>query len=309
MTDVLIVGAGTAGLTAAIYAVRAGLQVEVIEQTIYGGQIITTTSIENYPGMPGVSGADFASALYKQAQDLGAKMVYQSIKEVDLAGNIKKIRTSNQEKTAKTVIIATGAKPRMLDCPGEEAFTGRGVSYCATCDGAFYKGKQVAVIGGGNTAIEDVILLSGLCKKVYCIHRREEFRAEKHALELARSKPNVTFITGAAVTEITGDTMVKEIGIQNISSSSKQTMAIDGVFIAIGSVPDNRVFAHQVTIDDTGYIVAGEDCKTNLPGVFVAGDTRTKTVRQIITAAADGAVAALGAADYITNLSNEFPVE
>lgn len=299
MTDLVVIGAGTAGLTAAIYGVRAGLTVEVLEQKIYGGQIITTSSVENYPGMPGVSGADFATALYQQAKELGASISFQPIKEARLEGQPKVLVTGQREYQAKSVILATGANPRKLGCLGEEQYIGSGVSYCATCDGAFHKGKDVVIVGGGNTAIEDAQVLSGLCRKVYIVHRRSQFRAEKRTVERLRRKENIEWITDAAVEEILGGQNVESVILRSLKDGSTRELSVSGVFVAIGSEPDNQLFASQIQLDAQGYIIAGEDCVTNLPGVFAAGDTRTKKVRQIVTAAADGAVAALAASEYI----------
>lgn len=299
MTDLLIIGAGTAGLTAAIYGVRAGLSVEVLEQTIYGGQIISTTSIENYPGMPGVSGVDFANALHAQARDLGVHIRYQNVVSAALSGLPKVITTDKHTWESHAVIIASGAKPRKLGCPGEQAQTGRGVSYCATCDGAFHRGKDVVVVGGGNVAADDALVLSGLANKVWLVHRSDDFRADAHTMQLVRQKDNIEILTDTEVARINGDSAVQGVTVRNLQNGSVQDLAASGVFIAIGSQPDNGVFAGEIYLDAGGYIVAGEDCKTNLPGVFAAGDTRTKAVRQIVTAAADGAVAALAASEYI----------
>ena len=299
MTDLIIIGAGTAGLTAAIYGARAGLSVKIIEKSFYGGQITTTTSIENYPGMPGIHGADFATALYKQAKDLGAEILYETIQSAQLAGDIKQIITTKGTYQAKTVIIATGAKPRKLDVPGEAQWIGRGIGFCATCDGALYKGKSVAVIGGGNVAIEDALILSDLCSMVTVIHRSSVFQAEKMQLELSKTKQNIKFLTDSVVKEFVGDTALEKIIVENTSNGQISDIEIDGVFIAIGAVPDNALFASEISLDKAGYIIADEDCHTNLPGVFVAGDTRTKRIRQIVTATADGSVAALAAKDYL----------
>lgn len=301
MVDILVIGAGTAGLTAVIYGARAGLSVEVIEKTMFGGQIISTRSVENYPGMPGVSGADFAMALFSQAQSFGGEVTYGNIEKIDLNRPIKIIQVGNEVKEAKTVIIANGAVPKKLGCPGEELLIGAGVSFCATCDGAFHKGKDVAVVGGGNTALEDALLLSYLCRKVYLVHRRDTFRGEAKTLELLRKRENVECLTHYAVEEIHGNNKVEGITVHNTKDSSKKTLEVSGVFVAIGTTPDNAMFNDVLDLDQNGYIVAEESCKTKLPGVFVAGDTRTKPVRQMVTAAADGAVAALAASDYITN--------
>ncbi|MCL2052960.1 MAG: thioredoxin-disulfide reductase [Oscillospiraceae bacterium] len=301
MTDIIIIGAGTAGLTAAIYGARAGLSVKVIEKAFYGGQIISTSSIENYPGMPGINGADFAIALYNQAKALGAQILYETINSVNLSSDTKAITTSKGVHEAKAVIIATGAKPRMLGVSGEEKWVGRGIAFCATCDAPLYKGKAVAVVGGGNVAIGDALLLSDLCRKVTIIHRSENFEAERMQLEQVRAKENVQFITNSNVKEIVGADKIEGLIIENKIDFQITEIPIDGLFIAIGFEPDNLLFAPEVNLDEKGYIIAGEDCKTNLPGVFVAGDTRTKAVRQIVTAANDGSISALAASEYINN--------
>ena len=299
MTDLIIIGAGTAGLTAAIYAARAGLSVKIIEKAFYGGQVVTTPSIENYPGMPGVNGADFAMALHKQVRDLNVQILYETVQFAQLDGEIKYIVTSKSSYPAKTVIIATGAAPRKLDVPGEDKWLGHSVVFCATCDGARYKGKDVAVIGGGNVAIEDALLLSDLCRSVTVVHRSANFKAEQRQLVKARAKGNVKFVTDSVVKELVGDNSLERVRIENKLNGQVTDIAVDGVFVAIGSEPDNSLFANQIHLNEFGYVVAGEDCHTNLPGVFVAGDTRTKQVRQLVTAAADGAVAALAAKKYI----------
>ena len=301
MTDILIIGAGTAGLTAAIYGVRAGLSVEVLEQRMYGGQIINTTSVENYPGMPGVSGADFAAALYEQAANLGAHIQYDAVVRTELTGEVKKIYLENgQVKSAQSLIIATGARPRRLGVPGEERLLGAGVSYCATCDGAFHRGSDVVMVGGGNTAMDDAAVLAGMARRVYLVHRRKEFRADPAAVARLRSLENVEFILEAQVEEIRGEGSVESVVVCNQAEETRRTLSVSGIFIAVGHEPDNGIFAHEIDLSPEGYIVADESCETNLPGVFVAGDTRTKQVRQIVTAAADGAVAALAANGYLS---------
>ena len=303
MTDILIIGAGTAGLTAAIYGVRAGLSVEVLEERIHGGQIINTTSVENYPGMPGVSGAEFAAALYEQAVALGVEIRYEAVVRAELAGEIKKVFLENEQvRAARSLIIATGAKPRKLGVPGEERLIGAGVSYCATCDGAFHRGRDVVVVGGGNTAIDDAAVLAGVARKVYLVHRRKEFRADLPAIERLHSLNNVEFILESQVEEIRGETAVESVVIYNQAEDTRRTLSVSGVFVAVGHEPDNGMFGGEVALSPEGYVVADESCQTNLPGVFVAGDTRTKQVRQIVTAAADGAVAALAAGSYISSM-------
>ena len=297
--DLIIIGAGTAGLTAAIYGIRAGLSVKIIEKAFYGGQIISALSIENYPGMPGVNGADFAVALYNQAVRLGAEILYEKIESAALAGDVKSIVTSSGVHRAKAVVIATGAQPKKLGVPGEDAWIGRGVAFCATCDAPLYKGKAVAVVGGGNVAVSDALILSELCRAVTVVHRFSNFESEELQLEQAKAKANVRFITDSIVKEIVGGQKIERLVVESKLSGQTTEIAVDGVFVAIGSEPDNRVFAPEVQLDEGGYIVAGEDCRTNVPGVFAAGDARTKQIRQIVTAAADGSVSALAAKEYL----------
>ncbi|MCI8737680.1 MAG: thioredoxin-disulfide reductase [Lachnospiraceae bacterium] len=311
MKDVIIIGAGTAGLTAAIYALRAGKSVLVLEQGNYGGQIINTPKVENYPGIEQISGYEFAAGLYRQAEKLG--MEYRSEKVTDIrledgaeareelssasleTGN-KIVETTEQSYCARAVILATGAKNRPLGIEKEAEYTGRGISYCATCDGMFFRGKKVAVVGGGNTALEDAAFLSNYCEKVYLIHRRETFRGEEKLVKELRKKENVEFFLNKTVQELEGGATLQAVVLRDKISGEKSRLEISGLFVAIGQMPENGVFAGLVDLDENGYILAGEDCRTNVEGIFAAGDCRKKTVRQLTTAAADGAVAALAAA-------------
>ena len=299
MVDLLIIGAGTAGLTAAIYGARAGMSVKVIENAIYGGQVIASPSIENYPGIPNISGADFILKLYHQAKHFKAELLYETILSVNLLGEIKEIETSKGKHQAITVIIATGAKPRKLGIPEENQWIGRGIAFCAACDGAFYWGKDVAVIGGGNTAIGDALLLAGICSRVTLIHRSSTFKAEQIQLERLQRKDNVQVLTDTVVKELFGKSSLEGIRVENNITGKTSTLLLAGVFLAIGAKPDHSVFVPWVRLDNSGYVIAGEDCHTNLPGVFVAGDGRTKKVRQLVTATADGAVSALAAKEYL----------
>lgn len=295
MTDLVIIGAGTAGLTAAIYALRAGKSVLLLEAKAYGGQIVNTPDIENYPGIAHVSGFDFATGLYEQATALGAKLRYEKALSIEDQGEIKIVRTRKREFPCKAVILATGAKNRALGLEREEELTGKGVSYCATCDGSFFKGKTVAVNGGGNTALEDAAYLADICEKVYLIHRRDEFRGDARDVEKLREKTNVEFVLNATVTALLGEDSLSAIEITDKLTQEKKELKVDGLFVAIGQMPDNQAFRELAELDAAGYISAGEDCRTKTPGIFTAGDCRTKTVRQLTTAAADGAVAALAA--------------
>lgn len=296
MSEIIIIGAGTAGLTSAIYCLRAGRQVLVIEENMYGGQIINTPGIENYPGFKNISGYEFATNLYQQALDLG--MIYKNERVLEIKegeDGTKTVVTNGGDYVGKAVIIATGAKNRPLGVDGEEDYIGKGVSYCATCDGAFFRGRDVAVVGGGNTALEDGIFLSNYCNKVYVIHRRDEFRGDYKEVEKLKNKENVEFILNSVVTDIIGPDMVKGISVRNLKNGTKREIEINGLFVAIGQMPDNERFRAVVNLDEKGYVVAGEDCHTGTEGIYVAGDCRTKAVRQLVTAAGDGAVAALAA--------------
>lgn len=301
MIDIIIVGAGPAGLSAAIYAARAGKKALVFESYTYGGQIVNTPEIENYPGIKNISGFDYATGLYEQATGLGAEVKFEKVLSVDKKEDGKGfiVKTGKNSYEAKAVILATGAKNRHLGIDKEEALTGRGISYCATCDGAFYRGKDVAVNGGGNTAIEDAMFLSNYCSKVYVIHRREGFRAENETLESLRKKENVEFVLNASITSILGEDRLSGIEVTDKNSGEKKEIKIDGLFIAIGQEPDNKDFEELVDLDKGGYIIAGENCRTKTEGIYTAGDCRTKDVRQLVTAASDGAIAALAACSFI----------
>lgn len=293
MTDLIILGAGTAGLSAAIYAVRAGLSLRLLETSLPGGQILNSPDVDNYPGIPSISGFDFVQNLTAHAAGLGVEPEFTAVSRADLAGNVKRIRTGREVLESRAVILATGASHRSLGCPGEAEFRGKGVSYCATCDGAFFRVKDVAVVGGGNTALEDALFLANLCRRVYLIHRREEFRAQQAAVNAVRSRENIQLVLGEQVERISGDRLVSAVTLK-----SGRELPVSGVFIAVGLAPNTALFEGQLDLDN-GYIRAGEDCHTSLPGVFAAGDVRTKPLRQLITAAADGAVAAVEAGKYL----------
>ncbi len=296
--DLLIVGAGAAGLTAAVYAQRAGLRTLVLDKGMYGGQAAITDEIENYPGFLRISGAEFAGKLYEQALSQGAEVRFEEAVRAELTGELKRVVTDGETYEARAVILALGAKRRLLGVPGEETYTGRGVSYCATCDGAFFKGKRVAVAGGGRVALEDALYLANLCSHVTLIHRREQFTADPPLLRAARERENLTFVCPAVVKQVDGENgVVSSILIQRGEETERLT--VSALFVAIGYEPDNGIAAGQVELDARGYIRAGEDCRTNLPGVFAAGDCRTKELRQIVTAAADGAVAAFQAGKFL----------
>lgn len=299
MWDIIVVGAGTAGLTAAIYGQRAGKQVLLLESGIYGGQIVNAPEIENYPGIATVSGYQFAMNLYEQATGLGAVLENGKVIGIQEKASNWIVQTEVAAYVGKAVILATGAKHRSLGLKQEAELTGKGISYCATCDGAFYRGKTVAVIGGGNTALGDAEYLSNLCETVYLIHRREEFRGTTEAVERLKKRDNVRILLNTVVEELIGSEGLEALRILDKETGSGQQLKVDAAFVAIGQEPDNQAFASLVELDENGYIRAGEDCKTQATGVFAAGDCRTKQVRQLTTAAADGAVAAIAAVEYI----------
>lgn len=302
MYDIVIIGAGPAGLTAAIYARRATKKVLVLEAKVYGGQIVNTLDIENYPVEEHISGFDFATKLYNQAKNLGAEIVFEKVTGIEISGEQKKVITDNNVYEARSIIIATGSENRKLGLSNEEQLTGKGVSYCATCDGAFYENKKVAVVGGGNTALEDALYLSDIASKVYLIHRRSEFRGEGATINRLKEKNNVEFILNHNVTKLNSDDKLKSIEVTDIDGATK-AIDVDGLFVAVGRMPNNQAFADLVKLDDAGYIEAGEECHTNIEGVFAAGDNRTKNMRQLVTATSDGAIAAGEAVKYISNLS------
>lgn len=298
MYDIIIVGAGPAGLTAAIYARRASKKTLVLEATTYGGQIINTLDIENYPAEEKITGVELAKKFYNQAKNLGAEIEFEKVVEIVDNGATKIVKTEDDEYEAKAVIIATGTEVRKLGLKNEEKLTGRGVSYCATCDGAFYKGKTVAVAGGGSGALYEASYLSNIVEKLYLIHRRDEFRGEDALVRELEEKGNVEFVLGANVTGIIGDDRLEKIEVTK-NDGEKLELLVDGLFVAIGREPKNKEIAPFLNFDDAGYIDAGENCKTNIEGIFVAGDNRTKSTRQIVTATADGAVAASAAVRFV----------
>lgn len=299
MYDIVIVGAGTAGMSAAIYGVRSGKKVLLLEEKNYGGQIVNTPEVENYPGIIKTSGFEFATNLFNQAKSLGAEIKYEKALKIEDNGTLKTIVTNKNTYEAKTVIIATGAKNRQLRLENEKKLIGSGVSYCATCDGMFFKGRDVAVVGGGNTALEDAMFLSNYCNKVYIIHRRDKLRGEEKIAKAISEKDNIEMVWNSNVIKILGDNQVEGITVKNSVDGSEKNIKVSGLFIAVGQEPDNYDFQSVIKLDEKGYVIAGEDCRTETNGIFTAGDCRTKSVRQLTTAASDGAVAAIGACEYI----------
>ncbi len=302
MYDIVIIGAGPAGLTAAVYARRAEKSVLVVEKETFGGQITHSPKVENYPGTLRMSGNEFAEKLVDQALALGAEIELDEITSIEAEGKIKKVVGKNAVYEAKSVIIASGSKHRTLGAENEERFVGAGVSYCAVCDGAFYKDREVAVIGGGNTALQEAVMLSELCKKVTLVQNLAFFTGEKKLLDLLEKKENVEFITNSVVCAIDGDDSLSSIRIINTETKEERTLFVDGIFVAIGQKPENEPFRAVSSLDDYGYIISGEECESGTEGVFVAGDCRTKRVRQIATAVADGAVAAVNACKFVDSL-------
>lgn len=300
MYDLIIIGSGPAGLTAAIYAARAKLSAIVLEQNfISGGQVINTYEVDNYPGLPGISGMDLSMKFREHAESLGAEFVRAQVISVHVENGIKMVRTENGLYEAKTLILSTGADHRKLGVPGEDRLMGMGVSYCATCDGAFFKGSDVAVIGGGDVAVEDAIFLARGCHKVYVVHRRDELRAAKILQERLFALPNVEMVWDSTVSSLEGENQVGAVKIVNVKDGSKKTLHVDGVFIAVGITPMTELFKGVVDMDKNGYMITDENGATSVPGIYAAGDARVKQLRQIITAAADGANAVTSALNYL----------
>lgn len=304
MHDIIIIGAGPAGLTAAVYARRAGKTVLLIEKEAFGGQITLSPRVENYPFAKPMSGSELADVLVNQVMDLGAEVEVDAVTAVtENADHTFTVKTQYGSFDAKSIIIATGLRHRRLGVPGEDRFLGRGVSFCAVCDGSFYKDGSVAVVGGGNTAVQDAIYLSKLAKTVYLVHRRSEFRAEKRVAEGLSACPNIELELDSVPVEIEGETKITALRVKNKLTGEERSLPVDGVFAAIGQEPNNSAFTGLVALDPAGFIIADETCRTDRPGVFVAGDCRTKAVRQLVTAGADGGVAAIAACEYVDEIS------
>lgn len=300
MYDIIIIGGGPAGLTAALYACRANKKTLVIEKETFGGQIIFSPKVENIPGFISLTGNEFAEKLVEQVLEQGADVESCEVLEIK-DGKIKIVVTDDGEFEGKAVIIATGAKHRMLGIKDEEKFVGEGISFCAVCDGAFYKNKTVAVVGGGNSALQEAILLADLAEKVYVVQNLDFLTGEKKLADQLEKLDNVEIITGAVVDSFVGNGELEGIVIKNAAGETKE-LSIDGLFIAIGLIPQNDAFKNVIELDERGYAVIGEDCESCTDGIFVAGDCRTKKIRQVTTAAADGATAALAACDYVDSL-------
>jgi thioredoxin reductase (NADPH) len=301
--DMIIVGGGPGGYTAALYAARAGLDALIIEKLSAGGQMAQTHQIDNYPGFEsGIDGFTLADKMKNQAERFGAESKFAEVKELNLLATPKEIKTAKDTYFAKTVVVAMGANPRELGVDNETALVGRGVSYCAACDGMFYRGKTVAVVGGGDTAAVDALLLSRVAKKVVIIHRRDSLRATKIYHEPLFNAENIEFKWDSIVTEILFDDKVKGLKIKNVKNDEISEVAVDGVFVSVGRIPATDLLKGQIELDNGGYVIAGEDTKTNIEGVFAVGDIRTKDLRQVVTAVADGAVAVHSAEEYLAKI-------
>ena len=298
MVDIIVIGGGPAGLTAAVYARRAGKSVLVLEKDALGGQITWSPKVENYPAVPAVSGMDLGNRMAEQAMDMGAEVEIDEVLRIEDFGSHKRVYGSfGTEYDARAVILAAGAKPRKLGLKREDELVGSGVGYCAVCDGAFFKGQAVAVNGGGNSALQDAVLLSDLCSRVYLVHRRGSFRGEEALVNLLRGKENVEFVLNAVITELKGDSELSGITVEQ--DGVQREIPVSGLFVAIGHEPDLAAFADFLDLDDRGYAASDEGCLTKTEGFFVAGDCRRKKIRQVTTAAADGAVAALAACAWL----------
>lgn len=300
MYDIIIIGSGPAGLSAAIYAQRACLDTIVIEKNgISGGQVLNTWEVDNYPGFPGVTGFELSRQFREHANKLGARVVQDEVVQVELSGNVKKVVCEEETYEARCVILASGAHHRTLEVPGEEELRGAGVSYCATCDGAFFRGRTVAVVGGGDAALEDAIFLARMCEKVYIVHRRDKLRGAKRLQERLQALENIEFVWNSETVAIEGNAQVEALRLRQTKTGEERRLDVDGVFIAVGIAPESELYAGQLDLDEQGYIRADESGQTSVPGVFAAGDVRTKALRQILTAASDGANCVASAERYL----------
>ena len=297
--DIAIVGGGPAGMTAALYAARAGKSVVLFEGEMLGGQILPTRKIENYPALPDVDGYTFADGLTKQITALNTKIVYATVTKVEKTDEGFSLLTGGEAYTASAVILATGLKHRKLGLAGEDALIGCGVSFCATCDGMFFRRREVAVVGGGNTAVQDALVLAEYCSRVYLIHRRNELRAERNLAEQMKEKENIEFIGETVIEELQGEEALQSLTLRNVSTGAIEYLPVAALFEAIGQLPQNAAFSDIVDLDEDGYFITDNACRTSCPGIFAAGDACSKNVRQLTTAVADGTVAALSAVEYV----------
>lgn len=299
MYDIIIIGAGPAGMTAALYAKQARKNVLLLEKEAYGGQILKADKVKNYPGFKEISGFDFATNLYNQLTDINVEIKFEEVIEIRNNQNFKEIKTKKGNYTAKSIIIAAGAKNRKLNLNNEDKLIGRGVSYCTTCDGMFFKEKTVAVYGGGNSAIDGALYLSNICKKVYLIYRQKDFRGNNENIDKLKNTQNIECIFNTNIIDLIGEEKLESITLKE--NDKKYKLDLDGLFIEIGYIPVSEICKNIIDIDSKGYIISNEDCTTNIEGIFVAGDIRTKDIRQLTTASSDGTVAALNACRYLKN--------
>ena len=299
MYDSIIVGAGPAGMTAALYLLRSGKKVLLLESDSFGGQIASAPNVENYPGIPHMDGSDFADKLLSQVTDFGADIDVTRVGGIIKKDNFFDVITENGPVSGKTVIIAVGVKHRTLGIEGENNYYGKGISFCAVCDGPFYKGKVAAIVGGGNSAVQEALYLSDICANVHLIHRRDSFRAEKSLVENAKNKDNIIIHTDSVISSFIGENQIKGLTILNKRTSEVTDITCDVLFEAIGRIPENNIFSDLIELDGDGYVIAKENCATSCPGIFVAGDCRQKNIRQLTTAVADGSTAALAAVDFL----------
>jgi len=302
MVDIIIVGGGCAGMTAAIYSARAGKSVMLFEAENFGGQIAYSPKIENFPSVKQISGSEFSDNLFEQMSFLGVDVKFERVLKIEDCGTLKKVVGEDGEYESRAVIIASGMKRRKLGLAREDELLGKGVSYCAVCDGVFYKNKTVAVVGGGNTAFSDAMHLSQYCAKVLLIHRRDEFRGEAHILEALKKRGNVEFVLSHTVEELIGDDELYAVALKNLKTGQRTERELQGLFVSVGFIPQNAIFENVIGLDEGGFADSGETCTTKTAGIFVAGDCRTKKVRQLTTAASDGAVAAIAACEYVDSI-------
>lgn len=297
--DILIVGGGPGGITAAIYAKRAGMDVAIIEKSIPGGAVTTTSSVSNFLGQNAISGMELATKFFEHASSLDIEFIWDEVKSINLKGDLKEVECYSGKYVTKAVILAFGASVKHLNATNERDFIGKGVSYCATCDGSLYKDEVVAIVGGGNTAVEDALYLSNIVKKLYVIHRRDTFRADKVLIDSLKEKENVQFILNSTITKVLGDKKIESIDVLDKISNTTQNLKVGGLFVCIGRGPDTDILSFDIEKDEGGYIVTDKNMKTSVDGVYAVGDIRNTPLRQIITAASDGAIAATKATQYI----------
>ena len=303
MYDIIIIGAGPAGMTAAIYASQARKKILLLEKSVYGGQIVTADKVKNYPGFEEISGYEYATKLYNQVKTFNPDFKFEEVIEIKNNNDFKEVVTNKNSYKGKSIIIATGSKNRKLGLPNEDKLIGKGVSYCSTCDGMFFKDKTVAITGGGNNAIDDALYLSDIANKVYLIYRQKDFRIDSLNLEKLKEKENVEFILNSNITELIGNEKLESIVVKDNDTNTENKIDVDGIFIAIGHIPVSSMCKNLVKTNELGYIIADENCHTNVDGIFVAGDIRIKPVRQLTTACSDGTVAALNACKYLNKLN------